>query len=83
MRESATPVHESVGAAARRMESRGPLPICNATYMNNRRDRNMFKGLTRSLAIITALLVAFPALLIWAAEGNEWLEKMGKMSPIF
>ena len=43
----------------------------------------MFKGLTRSLAIIAALLVAFPALMIWAAECNEWLEKMGKMSPIF
>ena len=43
----------------------------------------MFKGLTRSLAILAALLVAFPALLIWAAEGNEWLEKMDLMSPIF
>jgi hypothetical protein len=43
----------------------------------------MFKGLTRSLAIVAALMVAFPALLIWAAEGNEWLEQMGKMSPIF
>lgn len=43
----------------------------------------MFKGLTRSLAIVVALLVAFPALIIWATEGSEWLEKMGKMSPVF
>jgi hypothetical protein len=65
------------------MEQPGPDPISIATCENNRRDVIMFKGLTRSLAIIAAMLVAFPALLLWAAEGNEWLEKMGKMSPIF
>ncbi len=43
----------------------------------------MFKGLTRSLAIITALFLVFPALLIWAAEGSEWLDKFKNMSPIF
>jgi hypothetical protein len=43
----------------------------------------MFSGLTRSLAIVTALLVAVPALMLWMAEGDEWLQKMGIMSPIF
>jgi hypothetical protein len=81
--QNATSAHESVSAAARRMEPLGAHPISLHESRNNRRDRNMFKGLTRSLAIIAALLVAFPALMLWAAEGNEWLEKMGKMSPIF
>lgn len=43
----------------------------------------MFSGLTRSLAIVVALLVAVPSLMIWIAEGDEWLQKMGLMSPIF
>lgn len=43
----------------------------------------MFSGLTRSLALVVAFLVAVPALMLWVAEGEEWLQKMGIMSPIF
>lgn len=43
----------------------------------------MFSGLTRSLSIVVALLVALPAVMLWIAEGDEWLQKMGLMSPLF
>lgn len=43
----------------------------------------MFTGFKRSLAIITALVVAVPVLMIWAAEGSECSERMRLMSPFF
>ena len=43
----------------------------------------MFNGLTRSLGIVLGFLVAVPALVIWATEGSEWLEKFQMMNPIF
>jgi hypothetical protein len=56
------------------------------TYVESSHDRKeafMFNGLTRSLAIVTALMVALPALMIWAAEGSDWARKFGQMSPFF
>lgn len=43
----------------------------------------MFKGLGRSLAIVTFFLVGVPAVLLASAEGGEWLEKVSKMTPLF
>lgn len=43
----------------------------------------MFSGLKRSMAIVVGLLVVAPALMIWATEGNEWLEDFQRMSPFF
>lgn len=43
----------------------------------------MFKGLTRTLVIVTASLVVLPALVLMAAHGSEWTEKFGKMNPFF
>lgn len=43
----------------------------------------MFSGLTRSLAVVVGLLVLLPGVLIFAAEGSDWLEKLRMMSPVF
>ena len=43
----------------------------------------MFKGLTRSLLIVTAAMVALPAAMLAASGGREWMEKFGNMNPFF
>lgn len=43
----------------------------------------MFKGLTRTLVIVTAALVALPAVILMASGGPEWVEKFGQLSPFF
>jgi len=41
----------------------------------------MFQGFNTSIVIITALLVVLPALMLYAAGGNEWLERLQLMMP--
>jgi hypothetical protein len=48
----------------------------------NRRNR-MFKGVTRSILIISALMLGAPALMLYAEGGSEWWQQMQLMSPFF
>ncbi|WP_412504842.1 hypothetical protein [Roseovarius sp. SYSU LYC5161] len=41
----------------------------------------MFQGFNTSILIITALLVVLPALMLYAAGGSEWLERLQLMMP--
>jgi hypothetical protein len=51
---------------------------------NREKERKrMFGGLKRSLFIVVGLLVAAPALMVWATEGGDWLEEFQRMSPLF
>lgn len=43
----------------------------------------MFKGLTRTLIIVTISMVVLPAVLLMASGGSEWIEKFGNMNPLF
>ena len=43
----------------------------------------MFKGLTRTIMIVSAMIVALPAVMMLAMDGGEWLERFRLMTPIF
>ncbi len=43
----------------------------------------MFKGLTRTLVIVTAAMVVLPAVVLMASGGGEWIKKFGQMNPFF
>ena len=43
----------------------------------------MFKGLTRTLVIVTAAMVVLPAAVLAVSGGADWMDKFGKMNPFF
>jgi len=42
----------------------------------------MLKGLFGAVAIVSAGMIVLPALIIWAAEGGEWFERLRLMTPV-
>ena len=43
----------------------------------------MFRGVTRSIIIISALMIGAPAVVLYGIGGSEWWERMKLMSPMF
>ena len=43
----------------------------------------MFRGLFWSLFIICSGMVVLPLLMVWALEGDQWLDAMRTMMPLF
>jgi hypothetical protein len=43
----------------------------------------MFKGLTRTILIVSAMIVLLPAVMMLAIDGSEWLERFQLMTPVF
>ncbi|WP_435258610.1 hypothetical protein ACSBLW_02190 [Thioclava sp. FR2] len=43
----------------------------------------MFRGLTRTLVIVTAAMVVLPAAVLAVSGGSEWMDKFGMMNPFF
>lgn len=43
----------------------------------------MFRGVTRSIIIISALMIGAPAVVLYGIGGSEWWEQMKLMSPMF
>jgi hypothetical protein len=43
----------------------------------------MFKGITRTILIVCAMLVVAPALMMYGIGGSQWWQQMRLMSPFF
>ncbi|WP_285813436.1 hypothetical protein [Lutimaribacter degradans] len=43
----------------------------------------MFRGLTRSIIIVSVFMLGLPAAMMLAMDGGDWLERFRLMSPIF
>lgn len=46
------------------------------------RRKDMFKGFTTSIIIITGLLLALPAVFVWSVSGKDWFEKLQQLTPL-
>ena len=48
-----------------------------------KKETRMFRGVTRSIIIISALMIGAPAVVLYGIGGSEWWEQMKLMSPMF
>ncbi len=43
----------------------------------------MFRGLTRTILIVSFLMIGVPAAMMLAIDGADWVERFQLMSPMF
>jgi hypothetical protein len=41
----------------------------------------MFKGFFSAMLLVTGFLIVLPALVLWAAGGADWLDRLQMMMP--